>query len=108
MQNTNDITAGERTQTIGHTPGPWDALESKTLIHIETPVTHATPGIAICSIPKRDKANAKLIAAAPELLMVLKLARDYAADISLVSSDNVLDRPAIARMIDAVIAKATN
>ncbi len=56
----------------GHTQGPWDALEGRTLIHIETPLGHPTPGIAICSLPKKHKANTRLIAAAPELLEALE------------------------------------
>ena len=50
-------------------------------------------------------ANASLVVAAPELLTALKIARDFAADLSLVR-DGLIDRPYIKRLIDAVIAKA--
>ena len=52
-----------------HTPGPWDVMEGKTLLHIETENDRIhKPGISICSVPKNNKANARLIATAPELL----------------------------------------
>jgi hypothetical protein len=60
-----------------HTAGPWQVTFGKTLLHIETAnVENAPPeweaGIAICSVPKSKMANAKLIAAAPELLSALE------------------------------------
>lgn len=56
-----------------HTPGPWGIIEGKTLLHVET--RHDNPtgaGVAICSVPKSAEANARLIAAAPEMLNALK------------------------------------
>lgn len=51
-----------------YTPGPWDVVEGRTLLHVETQIDHLDgAGKAICSLPRRDKANARLIAKAPEM-----------------------------------------
>lgn len=55
------------TTNAKHTPGPWHKLPARTLINIKGP-----KGEQICQIPIRDKANAHLIAAAPELLEALQ------------------------------------
>lgn len=55
-----------------HTPGGWNIMEGKTLLHIETDADNtAGAGIPICSIPKSKKANAFLLHAAPDLLTAL-------------------------------------
>ncbi len=56
-----------------HTPGPWRIMDGNTsLLHVETDEgSPAGTGIAITSINKRDEANARLIAAAPEMLAAL-------------------------------------
>lgn len=57
-----------------HTPGPWNIIEGKTLIHIETDAQNPVgAGIPICSIPKSEIGNANLIYAAPDLLEAVKL-----------------------------------
>lgn len=44
------------------TPLPWDYIVGKTLIHIETRHDNAAgAGMPICSLPKRDEANAAFI-----------------------------------------------
>lgn len=57
-----------------HTPGPWDIMEGKTLLHIETANTgDGKPcGVPICSVPKKCVGNAALIAAAPDLLTLVQ------------------------------------
>lgn len=59
----------------------WDFVEGKTLFHIEAANKgDGSPcGEAICSIPKNRRDRAKLIAAAPELLGVLKGLTDFLA-----------------------------
>ena len=64
------------TQEAEYTPGPWvhydDSADGKTNRH-----EIAAFGKTIChiyhSVPEQDKANARLIAAAPELLEALEL-----------------------------------
>lgn len=59
------IQSQDRTE---HTPGPWNVMIGKTLIHIETDAENPVgAGIPICSLPKKSQ-NADIIAAAPELL----------------------------------------
>jgi len=55
--------------TIQHTPGPWTLHETVRGIRIEDSKT------TVCSVfPRGDKeANARLIAAAPDLLAALRL-----------------------------------
>jgi hypothetical protein len=57
-----------------HTPGPWDFIDSKKLLHIETAIDNSSgAGIHICSVPKSDRANARLIAVSPDLLEACEL-----------------------------------
>lgn len=59
--------------TQKHTPGPWWWVEGRTLLHIETALGHPDgQGRHICSVPKRDKANADLLAVAPDMLAALE------------------------------------
>lgn len=44
----------------------WSVLEGKTLIHIEGP-----DGVPICSLPKKRRGNADLIAETPKTLNAL-------------------------------------
>ena len=57
-------------QKTSYTPGPWEVFDSHTGIYI---LDSAEQG-AICKIEwcLEDEANARLIAAAPEMLAVLK------------------------------------
>jgi hypothetical protein len=65
-----------------HTPGPWihydDSQDGKTNRH-----EIVAMGKTIChiylSVPEEDAANARLIAAAPELLAALKVTRQHLA-----------------------------
>lgn len=94
-----------------HTPGPWEAS-------IKSPVvTHGgwlicvkdKKGVTICEAPNTSqrtatkKANARLIAAAPDLLEALKLA----STMLQVGGPEYDDRDAL-EIINDAIAKATN
>lgn len=69
---TGGVTSGQE-GVAGPTPGPWSYIKSRTLIHIETPHDHPLgAGTHVCSVPKTNEANARLIAAAPELLAALQ------------------------------------
>ena len=62
-----------------HTPGPWlargyDVLKPAGRFVAYTGPTHTTPEIYPQSCKLEDEANARLIAAAPDLLDALKLA----------------------------------
>lgn len=82
---------------VKHTPGPWvatpDPLGCETDWMVGASDGHPD-GVAVCN--KRD---ARLIAAAPELLEALQIARDFAAYAQA--------EPADLALIDAAIAKAT-
>ena len=57
------------------TPGPWDIMQGRSLLHVET--RHDNPaggGQPICSLPLSHAGDATLIMAAPELLAALKRA----------------------------------
>ena len=58
---------------MSHTPGPWNVMPSKRsgLLHVETDATAPEAGVAICSLV--GAGNARLIAAAPELLKALEV-----------------------------------
>ena len=68
-----------------HTPGPWNAIEANNsnLMHVETDAGNPIGGgihIASCGLKqnKAAQANARLIAAAPELLEHLLAIASYA------------------------------
>lgn len=105
--------------TIEHTPGPWVVQERENyLIHIEHSLPHKPGAISLClaKVVSRDTwvdesiANAKLIAAAPELLEALQEAREEVAYIASGMSHSLFKTNAakccLAR-IDKAIAKAT-
>ncbi|MFO1394674.1 MAG: hypothetical protein U1F09_12995 [Steroidobacteraceae bacterium] len=62
-----------------HTPGPWKVCEGSPFTRWYVKAIHATYVIAECGISegKTGEANARLIAAAPDLLA---LARQYASE----------------------------
>ncbi len=77
--NSSDNAHGPKAQNSGHTPGPWEYVQgdernpynagiygqSGRLIHLSA------------AMSDEDKANARLIASAPDLLAALKLVRDF-------------------------------
>lgn len=88
-----------------HTPAPWDYLASNnsSLMLIETPLENKTgAGIHIASLAGKNNeqtiANARLIAAAPELLEVCKTAWAYCCE-------NLAQEMWMKELVDA-IAKA--
>ena len=54
------------------TPGPWSLLPARTLINVKGP-----EGEQVTQIPKEEEANARLIAAAPDLIGLAKHIRNY-------------------------------
>lgn len=88
-----------------HTPGPWEAIIIKPSKRdqVGTAMVRAGGSLAIeCSHSgdtfAESAANARLIAAAPEMLAALKIVSNY--NISPSPSPGVL------RLVDAAIAKA--
>lgn len=94
-----------------HTPGPWN-VDAETVYD----TTHAR----ICTVdygdddeatitgageqaPGQGRANARLIAAAPDLLAACELARKITAS----THPNTLHRGEICGVLDAAISKAT-
>ena len=61
-----------RSSTPAHTPGPWRFAKARTHIHIGGPVGDPSCGY-VCRLQSReiDEANARLIAAAPDMLSAL-------------------------------------
>lgn len=88
------------------TPGPWTLLEDRISApcheHVECEKTIAwlgrTPDQPLrCSIGPNDEANARLIAAAPDLLEALKLAQRWLANcVPTVELDGPKPLPVIA------------
>lgn len=64
--------------TTKHSPGPWTCFKRSGGFSIESPGLHAVASINWI-MAKRDcaEANARLIAAAPDLLEALRAAADY-------------------------------
>jgi hypothetical protein len=90
---------------MAHTPGPWQVFEEAALDYRPCTIFGAEGGsqVAMCcgggrvrAIDKpEERANALLIAAAPELLEALKMMRDVDMHHNLLA------------VVDAAIAKAT-
>ena len=90
-----------------HTPGPWEAFASHAGLYV---IDSAEQG-AICKIEwcLEDEANARLIAAAPELLQAIKdLFRECAmVHKSWGDGDNTKEADAAIKRAKDAIAKAT-
>lgn len=84
MRTEQNIEAGERTQ---HTPGPWEAIDHETSVRKEPGKTFVfAPGqetlVADCHClygqsVAESEANARLIAAAPELLRIVAMMKEW-------------------------------
>jgi hypothetical protein len=42
-------------------PQPWTNIEGRTLYHVESSIDSGSPGVPVCSIPKKKRALAALI-----------------------------------------------
>lgn len=94
--------------TTQHTPGPWVAVaRTNAHIEIEAPnqLGYLAQKVASCSLTNHE-ANARLIAAAPDLLEALKSvqAAIYMDDAGQLRLTRSFDES----VIDAAIQKATN
>lgn len=89
-----------------HTPGPWviQPIESGSL---QIPITEGQDGYTICSVRLDDSGihflDAKLIAAAPEMIDILEEVADIFSD--LTEEDSLLQRQ-IYKKIIGTLAKA--
>jgi hypothetical protein len=61
-----------RTKQVAHTPGPWDAVSSAGLLRDVEAVGHIGVAGAMGRTREEQEANARLIAAAPELLAIVR------------------------------------
>lgn len=82
-----------------HTPGPW-SVNAKIFTDGDYHVCSMADGERTLPLRDEREANARLIAAAPDLLDLMRELRDV-----LDISDPY--RPELAKRVDAVIAKAT-
>jgi hypothetical protein len=94
-----------RVMNTQHTPGPWvvydDSNDGKTN-RIEIAARGKTVARIYHSVPEEDLLNARLIAAAPDLLEALKDLRGAIKSRGVISTVKALSKT------DAAIAKATN
>jgi hypothetical protein len=102
---------------MSHTPGPW-AVDDDTLEIFSIVPGHSTGWIAKVLgnddngrplSPDEMAANARLIAAAPEMLSALRAARDDLSDlleVAHLTDEGVADTTAVLDQVIAAIAKA--
>lgn len=55
-----------------HTPGPWALTEKAVVASASTPIAHRVKWWSIGQLEIEENANARLIAAAPDLLAALQ------------------------------------
>jgi len=102
---------------LKHTPGPWEYQDHKIVSlsswFVEPNEDYDDPGIrttvinTIGAMGGNDiEADAKLIAAAPELLEALKAANEFIGKIAMYSEDSVPPIELV-KQIDKTIRKAT-
>ncbi len=90
---------------MSHTPGPWHVRIESLDGLADSPDVFASDCrfIASCGCSAQANANARLIAAAPDLLAVLKSAREpIEADLDMHTATQI----ELLTQIDAAIAKA--
>lgn len=96
-----------------HTPGPWKVVNHPRVAHVDSmrSVGHGANGMAsivwLTGGALAQEANARLIAAAPDLLAALKAARAFVAQRAGWSgshNDKVAEQVLVE--VDAAIAKA--
>ena len=89
--------------TTKHTPGPWVVTRTKRATTVTEVDGSEIASVFMLGIVEQGRANAALIAAAPELLAVLLDARelvDYLANVGNEAAEECF------RRIEAVVAKA--
>lgn len=95
------------------TPAPWDYVEGRTLLHIETHIDHPSgAGIPICSIPLSKRADADLIVdlrnAAPALLAAAREAEElleWQREAAGILRMTRITKPGEAPFIDGLLAR---
>lgn len=87
-----------------HTPGPWKASKGPDGWAVYAP--HGEVALVVEWSPAVDAADARLIAAAPDLLRALKLAQPFVQDAAEAVGD-VGFVPSVLRDIEAALARAT-
>ena len=102
---------------MSHTPGPWTWDEPSNWHGLDARVFTPEPYGVVAQVPIEawrprsiGRANARLIAAAPDLLYALKLARGYVEAMhnniaSAMGHERTVIRPDL-DVVDAAIAKA--
>ena len=93
-----------------YTPGPWLLNEDDAIVYVvagdEEPAICTTQNARIASLSfEKAVANARLIAAAPELLSVLKKTYSLIDSVAFISTEG--DTIELMKEIRAVINKAT-
>jgi hypothetical protein len=107
MKTQNTTTGAANTTAARHTPGPWVASGSAVLAKIADPTRGFLPAVVtdegLAHLPIDEKqANARLIAAAPELLDALREIELLARDIKRSNNANAI----VCKCMD-VIGKAS-
>jgi hypothetical protein len=76
-----------------HTPGPWNVRKTATTIRIVGPNIRAVNNKTVANVRLRDGSyhDARLIAAAPELLEALKLANEMLNHLYKKTNDDAPD-----------------
>ncbi len=101
--------------TTQHTPGPWfyrrgDEWSHDVVTHHGELPDGSTSCWTVASINKRREpehvANARLIAAAPDLLEALKRVMPFIDCIAAVTREEIIEYEAAMKMADAAIKKA--
>jgi hypothetical protein len=100
------------TKTAQHTPGPWDDNDNGLIVGNLNGYEHEAPFICdVCNEPgsgeytEQERANARLIKAAPDMLEALELCEEVLAELARVDDGT----PSISALnvARAAIAKAT-
>jgi hypothetical protein len=93
---------GNMNKAIQHSPGPWIVETDK--IHIRPQGENATYGAG--KIPDQTAANARLIAAAPDLLAALVAWKAHGFAVPISDHPEAVAQRKLHALVDAAIAKA--
>jgi hypothetical protein len=98
------------TKTAQHTPGPWDDNDNGLIVGNLDDYEHEAPFVCdVCDSPleytDQERANARLIKAAPDMLEALELCQEVLTELARVDDGT----PSISALnaARAAIAKAT-